>query len=127
MATAAPARTILIVEDDALVRMATSDTLEAMGLQAAEAASAAEAVSVFGNRKIDAAIIDANLPDRNGATLTAELHALSPSLPIIVTSGYSEKSLKRQFGEAAGIFFLPKPFRTSMLEDLLRRLDLLHP
>src|ERR1044071_3506110 len=96
---ASPSR-VLIVEDEALVRMFAVDALEDAGFAIAEAASATDAMQALesGAASIRAVVVDLGLPDRPGDQLAAEIRRQWPQLPILIASGRSERELKERFG-----------------------------
>jgi PAS domain S-box-containing protein len=115
---------VLVVEDQALVRMAAVDSLKDLGFRVEEAASATEAIGkmrVLAGR-IDAAIIDVELPDRKGDVLAAELRAMSAELPIVVTSGYPPEGVRVRFDGDRFVGFVGKPYDREGLESALRAL-----
>jgi PAS domain S-box-containing protein len=120
-ASIGPAR-ILLVEDEALVRMLAVEYLENGGYRVEPAVSAVDAMNrirlVHGD--IHAAIIDVGLPDRKGDALVSELRAIYPELPIVIASGYEEAHLRERFKSDTRITFLNKPY---MQEQILRSLQ----
>jgi len=118
-----PMRTILLVEDETLVRMVTVDALRDLGFRVEEAASASEALGKAGllDGTIEAAIIDVGLPDRRGDALALEIRERCAGLPIVIASGYSEGSLEGLAGDAL-VGFLGKPYDTEQLTSVLGRL-----
>ncbi len=116
---------VLVVEDEALIRMVTVDTLETLGFQVAEAGSATEAVNVLqSGREIAAALIDMGLPDRKGDVLVGELRQIKPELGVIVASGYSTDNLKKRVAEDRITKLLPKPYDGRQLEAALKSIGL---
>ncbi len=120
------AATILVVEDDALVRMVMVETLSGFGARVEEAATATEAIAktrLLGDR-LAAAIVDLGLPYRKGDGLALELRAMQARLPIIVASGYGQGDLAARLGQDPLISFLPKPYDADQVAAHLRRLGL---
>ncbi len=115
---------VLIVEDEALVRMVAVDLLESLGLVAVEASSAGEAVDRMGEAapRIQVALIDIGLPDRRGDVLAGELRALDPDLLIIICSGYGQDVLQESLRDDKRVAFLPKPYGLEHLRDRLQTL-----
>jgi CheY-like chemotaxis protein len=113
---------ILLVEDDALVRMAMVDALEDLGFRVEEAATGGEAIAkaLSGGDPVDAAIIDIGLPDRSGDGVAAELRRMSADLPIIVASGYSDARVCERFSGDRRISFLGKPYDVEQVSTMLR-------
>jgi CheY-like chemotaxis protein len=114
---------ILLVEDEALVRILATEYLEAAGYRVEPAVSATDAMSKVRlmHGEIGAAIIDVGLPDRRGDVLVSELRALYPALPILVASGYEEAELRARFKAERGIAFLDKPYTQHQLLQALSR------
>ena len=116
---------ILVVEDEALIRMVTVDTLETLGFQVAEAGSATEAVKVLQSAcAIEAALIDMGLPDRKGDVLLGELRQIKPTLGIVIASGYSTDNLRKRVTEDRITRLLPKPYDGRQLEAALKAIGL---
>ena len=116
---------VLVVEDEALIRMVTVDTLETLGFKTEEAGSATEAVDKLkGGTRIDVALVDMGLPDRKGDVLVGELRALQPKLRIVIASGYSPANLKKRVAEDHLTKFLAKPYDGRQLEAVLKDLGI---
>ena len=123
---AASVSVVLVVEDEALVRMVAVDLLESLGLGVVEAASANEALERMGDggHRIVAALVDIGLPDRRGDALAGELHALDAELRIIIASGYGEDVLADSIREDPRFAFLSKPYGLEQLRDRLQVLGI---
>jgi CheY-like chemotaxis protein len=121
-----PLRTILLVEDETLVRMVTVDALRDLGFRVEEACSASEALGKVGvlDGTIEAAIIDIGLPDRRGDALAREIRERFARLPIVIASGYSESSVEGLDGDEL-MGFLDKPYDSQQLTSVLGRLGVL--
>jgi CheY-like chemotaxis protein len=112
-----PERTVLVVEDEPIVRMLAVDMLDSLGWGALEAGGALEALRLAQEgASFQAAMVDLGLPDRPGEEVVRELRRLSPDLPIIITTGRGEGDVE---GLDAGIRFLGKPYRLADLEEAL--------
>jgi DNA-binding response OmpR family regulator len=107
-------RRALVVEDDALVRMAIMDMLEVAGHGAAEAADGETALSHLETADgFDVLISDISLPGISGEQLAVEVRRRWPEMRIVLVSGRDRVAV----AEAGEVLFLPKPFQ---FEDLLR-------
>jgi PAS domain S-box-containing protein len=119
---AAPQRRlrILLIDDDALVRMGTVDMLEDLGHTVTEAGSAAEALTILqaGRAGFEAVITDQAMPGMRGTELAAEVAQKYPGLPVILATGYAELPN----GENPGLPRLAKPFRQEDLAQVLDRI-----
>ncbi len=112
--------TILVVEDDADVRLVTVSRLESLGYTVRIATDAASALAdVRASANIDLALLDVVMPGgMDGHTLADEIERLSPRVRIILTSGYSPRMA--QVGAALARPFLSKPSSRLQLATLMR-------
>jgi PAS domain S-box-containing protein len=82
--------TILVVDDEPLVRVGTSSMLEDAGYNVVEAGSPDEALNVVRNgTKIHLLLTDFAMPSMNGIQLAAELRKHDPTLPVVMMTGYA--------------------------------------
>jgi two-component system cell cycle sensor histidine kinase/response regulator CckA len=110
---------ILLVEDDTDVRGFARRVLTASGYHVLEAdrGSTALEVATAHDDAIDLLLTDAILPGTHGAELAEQLTGIRPGLRVLYVSGFTENSVIVHGVVAAGVNFLPKPYRA---EDLLR-------
>ncbi len=115
-----PAR-ILLVEDEALVRILATEYLEEAGYGVEPAVSVTDAMGKVRlmHGEIDAAVVDVGLPDRKGDVVVSELRALYPALPVVIASGYEEAHLRERFKHDGKIAFLNKPYTREQLLNSL--------
>jgi DNA-binding NtrC family response regulator len=124
METAKDPYTILIVEDEILIRMSAVATLEDAGFIILEAGSAAEAIEILAaNTSIDVMMTDVRMPGAmDGLGLVALVHRHHPDIRAIVVSGNTSAE---DACNAGAIGFLPKPYMAHSLvraiNDLLTR------
>jgi signal transduction histidine kinase/CheY-like chemotaxis protein len=111
---------ILVVEDIMLIRMATVDMIEQIGLQALEAGDGAEALAILQNDpQIEILLTDLGLPGMNGRQLVEEARRLRPDLKVIIASGYSAEAAAGGKPEDASIRHLTKPYDLGQLRRAL--------
>jgi signal transduction histidine kinase len=124
-ARAAPPR-ILVVEDEDLIQMLLSSQLEDLGFEVEIAGSAAAAKNklMLLQGQVDAAIVDLGLPDATGDSLIRELRVLYPALPIVISSGYDNATLRERFPNERSVALLSKPFTAEQLEAAIRDLGI---
>ena len=79
--------TVLICEDEVLIRISTVDYLQDIGMNVVEAGTCAEALAAAQSHPIDILITDVNLPDMSGLELTLKLRESLPHLPVIFATG----------------------------------------
>ncbi|MET3858778.1 PAS domain-containing protein [Rhizobium sp. OAE497] len=106
--------TVLLVEDDALIRINTAEMLQDAGLIVVEAGSAEEAKAALQTMKVDILMTDLNLPGASGLELAAEARALNPSTTIVFATG--DPTAVR--GET-GAIVLAKPYDAAKLAEAL--------
>jgi two-component system, cell cycle sensor histidine kinase and response regulator CckA len=113
-------RTILVVDDEASVRMLLCQALRRCGFHPIEAGSGRDALAVAdvyqGN--IKALVSDVVMPGMNGTDLARQLCAARPSLKVVLISGYTDELPAMQ----PGWVFLQKPFLPDTLCDKLKAL-----
>jgi CheY-like chemotaxis protein len=116
--------TILLVEDQAIVRMLEEDTLAADGHQVLSAGSGLAALKLAEgyHAKIDLLITDVVMPEMSGPDVAARLTQVRPGLIVLYTSGYSDHALLRGGVFEAGTAFLQKPFLPQALIDKVQEL-----
>ena len=109
--------TVLVVEDEVLVRLCTADTLRSAGYTVLEAASADEAKALLATFA-DIAVIfsDIQMPGTmDGTELARFVRATYPALGIILTSG----AVARPAGAEEAVAFVAKPY---VPEDIVQRI-----
>ena len=112
--------TILLVEDDEMVRSHVRSQLVELGYTVIEAADAVEALAAFAKGPaIDLLFTDIVMPGGvNGRKLADQLRAQSPTLKVLFMSGYTENAIVHHGRLDPGVFLLNKPFRK---QDLARK------
>ena len=109
---------ILVVDDEAGIRLTLKLILEREGYEVAAAATGGEALEAAAERPIQVALVDVMLPDADGTRLIAALRAAQPDLDVIMMTGYAsiETAVRAIDSQAAG--YILKPMSP---EDLLAR------
>ncbi len=116
---AVPRATILVVDDDALIAMSTTDMLEDLGHEVIETHSGARAVAVLrDDRRIDLLITDFSMPGMTGVELAKSARRLRPDLPILLATGYAELPSD----QALDLPRLAKPYQQSDLAAEIAKL-----
>jgi DNA-binding NtrC family response regulator len=119
---------VLVVDDSKLARMAVAKALSALhpDWTRVEAANADEALVHAKAGTFDMAVIDYNMPGRNGLELAAEMLALRPGLPLAVISANHQVEVVTRAREV-GATFLQKPLTEKALDefaaDAMKRLS----
>jgi two-component system cell cycle sensor histidine kinase/response regulator CckA len=113
--------TVLLVEDEAMVRTVAERALTRQGYTVLTAANGEEALEIVGRGEpIDLLISDVVMPVMDGPTMVREARKTRPGLPILFMSGYAEEQLRRSI-DIDNVAFLPKPFSVQQLSEAARR------
>ena len=106
---------ILLVEDEDAVRTFSARALSNKGYEVVDAPSAAAALQLLEEGRIDPEILvtDVMMPEMDGTTLAKIVREKYPHIKIIFISGYAEDRFKEHLG--GGVYFLPKPFTLKQL------------
>jgi DNA-binding NtrC family response regulator len=114
--------TVLLVDDEAGIRLGIRRFLEANGYRVQEAASCREAEETFRVLAPDAAILDLQLPDGNGVDLVPRLKDIDPDVPLVLLSAYGSIETAVLAMKRGADHFLTKPVELPALLALLKRL-----
>ena len=129
--SASPAgrQTILLVEDDRLLRELTRDLLQASGYIVLEASSGADALEVIRRHEgtIDLLLIDVVLPGMNGRELAARVGQALPGVKVLYTSGYANDAILRHGVLDDDSLFLSKPYSPTELREKVREVLAVRP
>jgi CheY-like chemotaxis protein len=111
---------VLIVDDSKLARMSVAKALSNLhpDWTRVEATNADEAIALVKQSPADIALLDFNMPGRDGLSLAAELRDLDPVMPVAVISANSQQEVIAKAGEV-GAQFLPKPLTEAALAGFL--------
>jgi PAS domain S-box-containing protein len=114
--------TILVVEDNPLVRDLTVRALETQGYQVRSASDGKDCLARLGNstEPFDLLLTDIIMPDMNGKALFEVLSARYPRLKVAYMSGYSKAFITQQQGLEPDVTFLQKPFSMRKLLATVR-------
>src|SRR5258708_1882551 len=114
-------QSILVVEDDPLVREYVVAQITRFGFHTLAAGNAAAALALIdGPERIDLLFTDVMLPGGvNGRQLATEAVKRRPELKVLYTSGYAENALIHHGRLDAGVLLLPKPYLSADLARML--------
>jgi len=113
--------TILVVEDEVLIRLAVADYLRACGYRVLEASTGEEAQAIFGNdQHIEVLLTDIDLGrGMNGFALAAWVRHEHPDVRILLTSGVAR--MAQTAGDLCELPLLKKPYPHEKLAEEIRR------
>jgi PAS domain S-box-containing protein len=123
--TAARSKTgecILVVEDEAPVRFMMRRSLEGAGYNVLDAGGAAEALDILArtSQRISLVLTDVVMPGQSGRDLADRIAEMSPGIPILFTSGYTDGEIERRGLLEPGAAFIQKPITPEALVQAVR-------
>ena len=111
-------KTVLLAEDDDSVRRLTKKRLERLGHMVVEAEDAYTALELFKNtNNIDVVLTDVVMTEgMTGYDLAKAVKAISPTIPVLLTSGYAENVINAEKLQESGLMLLRKPYHLRELD-----------
>lgn len=115
--------TILLVEDDAMIRILIASSLKALGYSVIEAGNGTEALEKFSgkNSMVDLLLTDVVMPGMGGKILVRRCRQLRPDLAVIYMSGYPFDQSMESLVDKDAATFLGKPFAPQLLAKTIRK------
>lgn len=115
---------VLIVDDSKLARMAVAKTLSALRPDwiRVEATNAEEALALAHQTPFDMALVDFNMPGRDGLALAAELREQNPRMPVAVITANLQTEIVNRAREV-GAEFLPKPLTQDAMSAFIHQAE----
>ncbi len=111
------AESILLVDDNEMVRAMAQEVLVEAGYDVFTCSEGTAALDAAGERDFDLLLTDVGLPGMSGRQLADSIRECRPEMPVLFITGYAENAQNRQEFLAEGMEMLPKPFS---LNELLR-------
>ena len=109
--------TILLVEDEDMVRAVAERALTRQGYTVLTACDGEQGLEVLEEtEKVDLLISDVVMPNMDGPKMVREARSARPDLPVLFMSGYAEEQLRKSI-DIPNISFLPKPFSVAQLGE----------
>jgi signal transduction histidine kinase/CheY-like chemotaxis protein len=117
------AGSVLVADDEDLVRKLAKATLTHFGYTVLEAVNGAEAVEVFRRHadEISLVLLDMMMPVMGGEEALEQIRAIRPGVPVIGSSGFNESVAKERFGGHGLASFLQKPYSARVLADRVKQ------
>jgi CheY-like chemotaxis protein len=116
-----PRLRVLLVEDDALIRLATAEMLESLGCSVTEAGTALDALAVLEDQPVDVLLTDIGLPGMSGSQLAEQACRKMPGLQVVFASGQDHIPELLDEATVTRVVQLRKPYDEADLEDALRK------
>lgn len=117
------AGTVLLVDDEEIVRDLASDMLRRLGLEVIVAADGVEALELYAERgdALSLVVLDMTMPRMNGEEAFRRMKRLRTDIPILVTSGYNEQEAIERFAGQGLAGFIQKPYQFNAFGDAVRK------
>jgi len=112
---------ILVVEDDAALREALTDTLELAGQRVVSAENGEAALALLGREKVDMVLSDVQMPGMDGHELLRRVKAVRPGIPFILMTAYGQIDRAVEAMRDGAADYLPKPFEPDRLMAVVAR------
>jgi PAS domain S-box-containing protein len=115
--------TVLVVDDEEMVRRLAEVALERMGYEVILANDGQEGVDLFRERgdEVDAVLLDMTMPRMNGDEAYEAMQAIDPEVRVVLTSGYTEQDATQHIGASSLAGFLQKPFKIAALSEAIQK------
>jgi len=116
--------TILIVDDEEIIRNSLRAILAELGYHVHVAGNGEEALNLYGEHagEISLVILDAVMSGMPGMEVLRELKRINPLVKVMIASGFSSDSSDDSFREAGAVDYIPKPFTLEELNMRIRRI-----
>jgi two-component system cell cycle sensor histidine kinase/response regulator CckA len=118
----APTGTILVVEDEEILRLAVSKLLRKIGFSVMAASDGSAAIDLVRTHKdeIDVILLDLTLPGLSSRKVFEEAQRVQPNLKVVLTSAYSKETVEASLTGLRITHFIRKPFQLGELGGVLR-------
>jgi len=114
--------TILVIDDEELVRQIATSALTRYGYQVLTAENGQRGIEVLREHvaEISLVLVDMTMPLLSGEETFQQLRAICPSMPILLCSGYHEVEFEQRFGGQGSAGFIQKPFTAVYLAERVK-------
>ena len=110
---------VMIVEDDADLREALSDTLKLAGYQVWEAANGNTALNILSNEDVGMIVSDVQMDGMDGQTLLKRVKSQYPDIPVVLMTAYGTIKKAVEAMQAGAVDYLVKPFEAEVLVNMV--------
>jgi DNA-binding response OmpR family regulator len=115
-------RTVLIIEDEKMLREGIAAMLRRRGCTVIEAEDGNAGVDLFiaGRLTIDVVLLDMTLPGKTGRVVLEELQRIEPEVKVIVTSAYGPEQVRNLLNGLRTSGYLQKPYHLARVETVIQ-------
>ncbi|NIM99515.1 MAG: response regulator [candidate division Zixibacteria bacterium] len=113
---------VLVIDDEPIIRVTTVDALEAEGFRAKTAATGKEGLEMIAAGSFDIIITDLRLPDMNGLAILKEVKRNVPTAEVVIITAYGSVDSAVEAMKTGAYDYVTKPFTTEELLLVLKRL-----
>jgi two-component system response regulator PilR (NtrC family) len=117
---AQPAPSVLVIDDEEIIREALEALLVVEGYKVSTAATAGQGLAALGDRPCDAVLLDLMLPDKNGLDVLDEIRRLDEELPVIMITAFGTIEGAVAATKQGAFYYLTKPFKNDEVLAVLR-------
>jgi len=115
--------TVLVIDDEEVVRTILGEILTAEGLTVLTAEDGAAGLALYEERRTEICLVmlDYSMPEMGGAETFKELRKVNPGVPILLSSGFGQEEVTQRFEDGSLTGFIQKPYRRQALMAEIRR------
>lgn len=114
--------TVLVAEDDKLIRTIFAEIVKGEGFDVVEAEGGQSAFDLVNSRKIDMIISDMKMPEMSGFDLLVAVKKAHPEIPVTVITGFNSEYREDDALAAGADAYITKPFKVAEVAETLRRM-----
>ena len=111
---------ILVVDDEEIIREALETLLTAEGYRVTSAPTAQAGLDTIGSRQVDAVLLDLMLPDKNGIEVLDDIRRIDDELPVIMITAYGTIENAVAATKQGAFYYFTKPFKNDEVLAVLR-------
>ncbi len=115
------AKTILVVDDEELIRSLLNEFLTGLDYKVIEAADGKAGLDIFKREHIDLVISDIRMPGMSGMDLLKWIKSISPKTPVLMITGYKPSPAQEDAMSTKADGYLIKPFELERLKLTIRQ------
>jgi DNA-binding NtrC family response regulator len=113
---------ILVIDDEPLIRMTVQDALAAEGFRVTTAETGQKGIDLFRNKHVDVVITDLRLPDLDGVQILKQIKILNPESQVLMITAYGSIDSAVQAMKEGASDYLTKPFAMDELLLIIKRI-----